>query len=55
MRRVDERWVLLVVAVLLLAGMALTIWAGRTGRMPTRHGLGRAAPAGSPSPLASVG
>jgi hypothetical protein len=34
------RRVLLLVVVLLLAGMILTLWAGLSGRIRSRHGVG---------------
>lgn len=33
------RWLLVVLAVLLLVGMLATLWAGTTGRVQSRHGV----------------
>ncbi len=37
-------WLLLLLAVALILGMGLTLWAGWSGRMRSRHGVSRAAP-----------
>lgn len=38
-QRGAARWLLVVLVVLLLVGMLATLWAGKTGRVKSRHGV----------------